>query len=470
MPCRQASPVDAECVPPQEALAAARAYHLGIPNFKTLLSLRFLTGIWALFLGVFYEEVCAWSAGLLLLAAALTQTAARIRPALWYQYRNSLLAVDALTGALCVWGLAGPTLIRAVFVWALPFVVVQLLLMLLVWPSHRMHPVCYPSFKRGGRDVAEPGPGAARAWRWRRASLAVTWSLAFSVFSLVVAMTGQRLMIYPGTLFKVRMPTEFPAELGLDIETVAFKTADNKQLSAFFMKPGAELELRIAQAAPAQPRLTMWIFYGNTGNMVHQMDLIVPMLQKAYPNLQFFIFSYRGYVTSDGRPHIAGLRNDMDAAIRYLRRRQEVDFARLVGYGHSIGGALVSDVLGRHPGILKGVILSNTFLSMEAMADTWRVPYLKPFISEPWDSRAALAKAAANGSLPPMLFMSSRNDRLIPAYHMDRLYEIAQTAPTAPAHMWVALESGTHNQWNDDELLIRSWRQFFTNIAHTRAR
>jgi fermentation-respiration switch protein FrsA (DUF1100 family) len=279
----------------------------------------------------------------------------------------------------------------------------------------------------------------------------------------MVATTGQRLMIYPGTLFKVRIPNEFPGHLDLDIELVSFFTADRKRLSALFMKPTAEAEKRIDASTP---RLTMWIFYGNTGNMIHQMECVVPLMQRAYPNLQFFIFSYRGYANSDGRPHISGLRQDIDAAVRYLHRRADVAKNRIVAYGHSIGGALVSDVLGRHPGVLKAVILSNTFLSMHRMADTWHMQILKPFISENWDSETALKKAVANKSLPPILFMTSRKDELIPAYHMDGLYNIAMKAPAvSPKHTRLVLPEGLHNYWNDPLQVHEHWTRFFVNAS-----
>lgn len=453
-----------------EPKSAATAYHLGIPNFKMFLSLRFALGVWALFLGAFYEEILGWSMGLLLLAVALVQTAARIRPSLWTRYRKSIVVVDLLSAALALLGCANASLVKGLFCFALPFVLVQLAVQMFVWPNPRVHPFCYPTFKKlncgtVSNDICAKSREnmAMPTWKWKKFPFFLVWTAVIGLFLLVVSVTGQRLMIYPGTLFKVRIPDDFPVHLGLDVELVSFFTADRKRLSALFMKPTQQAEKDFD--ASKKPRLTMWIFYGNTGNMVHQLDFVVPLMQKAYPNLQFFIFSYRGYANSDGRPHIAGLRKDIDAAVDYLRRRADVDKARIVSYGHSIGGALVSDVLGRHPGFLKSVILSNTFLSMRKMADTWRVSLLHPFISETWDSESAFKKAVRNGSLPPILFMSSEQDELIPAYHMRGLYEIARQAPVN--HTFLSLPRGLHNYWNDELGVHLHWVAFFANVANS---
>lgn len=451
-----------------EASAAATAYHLGIPNFKLFLCLRYLLGVWSLFLGLFYEEMFGWTSGLLLLASALAQTAARIRPSLWYQYRGSLMVVDAVVGCLSLLGLISATLVRGLYISILPFTIIQLVLQAVVWPNRQAHPHCFPTYRRRAcgsvstEMIVEKAELKRRRWTLKKAPYFCLWTLTFAAIILMIATTGQRLMIYPGTLFKVRIPEDFSQADGLDVELVSFFTRDQMRLSALFAKPTVEAERNMPEG---MPRMTMWIFYGNTGNMVHQVDCVVPLMRAAYPNLQFFIFSYRGYANSDGRPHIAGLRKDIDAAVRYLKRRPDVDLNRILAYGHSIGGALVSDVIGRHPGFLKRVILSNTFRSMHHMADTWHLLLLKPFITEPWDSEAAFARAVSNRSLPPILFMSSRQDGLIPPEHMDKLMEIADGNKHGVKHTKLLLPNGDHNNWGDKEARHRYWTEFFRKAA-----
>lgn len=466
---------DASPSTPEDDTLVKTAYHLGLPNFKTFLCLRFVLAVWTIFIGAFYAEAAGWAGGALMLAVALGLTVARIVPAAW-RYRVAFVAADAVVVGLGAYGfLVAQTLVRSIYLFMGLFVGAQLVIIATVYPSKRYHPFCFPTEKPGRIPAEEYRQQKARvglaeaelpAWQLRKAPFMAAWMAAFVAFVLMVTHTGQRLMIYPGTMFKVVIPPSIPEGLELTSELVKFKTADNLTLSAYFLKPNLAAAARHASSHPDLPRLTMWIFYGNTGNMVHQMEHIVPWLQAAYPNLQFFIFSYRGYVDSDGRPHIDGLRHDIDAAVKYLRGRPDVDPDRLVAYGHSIGGALVSDILGRHPGVLKGVILSNTFLSMMKMAEVWRVAWLKPLVTERWDSEAAFRRAVANGSLPPVLFMTSRQDELIPAEHMDGLYEIARgNAKARPGdYRKVEFKDGTHNYWNNEILCREEWGAFLRRL------
>lgn len=354
---------DASPSTPEDDTLVKTAYHLGLPNFKTFLCLRFVLAVWTIFIGAFYAEAAGWAGGALMLAVALGLTVARIVPAAW-RYRVAFVAADAVVVGLGAYGfLVAQTLVRSIYLFMGLFVGAQLVIIATVYPSKRYHPFCFPTEKPGRIPAEEYRQQKARvglaeaelpAWQLRKAPFMAAWMAAFVAFVLMVTHTGQRLMIYPGTMFKVVIPPSIPEGLELTSELVKFKTADNLTLSAYFLKPNLAAAARHTSSHPDLPRLTMWIFYGNTGNMVHQMEHIVPWLQAAYPNLQFFIFSYRGYVDSDGRPHIDGLRHDIDAAVKYLRGRPDVDPDRLVAYGHSIGGALVSDILGRHPGRAEG--------------------------------------------------------------------------------------------------------------------
>jgi len=404
------------------------------------------------------------------------QTAARIRPGLWARYRGSLIFIDGLVGSLALLGCCTQrTLIRLLYVFSLSFSIIQLLMQLLVWPHRQAHPHCFPTYRRKAcgsvsTDMLGTTEGELdeQSWALRKLPYFILWLLGYTAFLVMVCATGQRLMIYPGTLIKVRIPDDFSTVPGMDVELVSFFTRDRMRLSALFAKPTNEAQKNFP---PDMPRLTMWIFYGNTGNMVMQVDSVVPLMRAAYPNLQFFIFSYRGYANSDGRPHINGLRKDIDAAVRYLRGRADVEEGRVCGYGHSIGGALVADVVGRHPGFLKRVIISNTFKSMRSLAASWHLHPLMPFITDPWDSEQALRTAKQQGALPPMLFMSSRKDGLIPPSHMDSLSAIAFDTDTEDlqdipsVHTRLILPEGEHNNWADMRAVHAHWHSFFHALA-----
>lgn len=461
----------------EEITAAATAYNIGIPNFKLFLGLRYILAVWSLFVGWFYEEISAWLTGLVFLVTALIQTAARIKPTLWKKYRKSLLAMDIIGFVMSVIGCFMSSLIPSLYWFNVGFTSVQLGILLMIWPNRQVHPFCYPTFKKQqcgtmSTEMCSESKEESndKSWRMKKLPYLIVWTLTGLTLSLMILTTGQRLIVYPGTLIKVRIPPDIAdvKDLNMNAELISLITKDRKFISALFLKPKWEEADRIEAEHRGLPRITVWIFYGNAGNMVHQMECIVPRMLAAYPNLQFFIFSYRGYAKSDGRPHINGLRKDIDACVEYLRStkltREEQKY--LVGFGHSIGGALLSDLIGRHPGFLKAAIVSNTFMSMEKMSETWRIPYLWPICSERWDSAAALRKAVENRSLPPLLMMSSRKDGLIPPYHMDALGKIAQECPrTAKHHVFLKIPEGTHNDWDEQEVFLKEWRLFFAKVG-----
>ncbi len=53
-----------------------------------------------------------------------------------------------------------------------------------------------------------------------------------------------------------------------------------------------------------------------------------------------FVFDYRGYGASEGTPGLEGAQKDIDAAMRTLLARGDIDKDRIVVYGRSLGDAL----------------------------------------------------------------------------------------------------------------------------------
>ena len=58
--------------------------------------------------------------------------------------------------------------------------------------------------------------------------------------------------------------------------------------------------------------------------------------------VSFFIFDYRGYGQSSGRPSEDGLYQDARDALAYLQSRDDVNPERIVYYGKSLGAAVAS--------------------------------------------------------------------------------------------------------------------------------
>ena len=82
-----------------------------------------------------------------------------------------------------------------------------------------------------------------------------------------------------------------PAEAGLKYEDIFFNTGDGLRLNGWFV-------------ASENPRGTLLFCHGNAGNISHRVEII-----KIFNglNLNVFIFDYRGYGKSRGRPFENGL-------------------------------------------------------------------------------------------------------------------------------------------------------------------
>ncbi|MHC4424039.1 MAG: alpha/beta hydrolase, partial [Planctomycetota bacterium] len=99
-----------------------------------------------------------------------------------------------------------------------------------------------------------------------------------------------------------------PGELGLDFESVIFKSTDGLQLSGWYV--------------PAENAdLTVLFCHGNGGNMMHRLDSINILYGLG---LNCFIFDYRGYGSSQGKPSEEGTYMDVQAAYKWLTEEKKV--------------------------------------------------------------------------------------------------------------------------------------------------
>ena len=121
-----------------------------------------------------------------------------------------------------------------------------------------------------------------------------------------------------------------PPQFGLRFEEVRFDSEDGTRLHAWFL--------------PAAPpvRGTIIFFHGNAANISNHLVAVRWLPPAGYSVL---LFDYRGYGKSEGFPDRASAIADGAAAIRYVRKRPDVDARRLIVYGQSLGGALAMSAL-----------------------------------------------------------------------------------------------------------------------------
>ena len=142
------------------------------------------------------------------------------------------------------------------------------------------------------------------------------------------------------------------------------------------------------------------------------------------------VLDYRGYGKSAGSPSLAGAQLDVDAALRTLLERREVDPKRIVLFGQSLGGALALHYAARGPrrDALRAVIADSAFSDYRAIVReklagfflTWPFQWLPAFTVD--NDYSPLTLRSQSVSPLPLLLIHGQRDTIVPPEHSERLY------------------------------------------------
>jgi fermentation-respiration switch protein FrsA (DUF1100 family) len=130
-------------------------------------------------------------------------------------------------------------------------------------------------------------------------------------------------------------------------QNVWFRSADNTKLHGWYVPN------------PDARRLALYC-HGNGEHVADQANLVFRL--QSYLAATVFVFDYRGYGRSRGKPHERGCVADGMAAQRWLAEREGVNPSDIVLVGRSLGGA-VAVALAAEQGA-RALVLENTFSKM----------------------------------------------------------------------------------------------------------
>ncbi len=197
------------------------------------------------------------------------------------------------------------------------------------------------------------------------------------------------------------------ADLGRPFEDVFFRAADGTELNGWFF-PAAFNSGRKAVA--------VLVCHGNGGNISYRLELCEALLQTG---VNVFLFDYRGYGRSRGRPSEEGTYQDALAAHGWLEVKG-FPGRNIVAYGESLGGGVACELAVRVP--VAGLVLQSTFTSIPELGAE-----LLPWLPVRW---LAAIKYETRRKLPglrvPVLVMHSRGDELVNCRHADRNFSVAR--------------------------------------------
>ena len=229
--------------------------------------------------------------------------------------------------------------------------------------------------------------------------LARAFAIAY-LFVLLLMTFLERSMVYP-------VPPLGRADWsagGQEFEDVHFASADGTKLHGWFSEHD-------------EPKRAILYFHGNGEQVADNADLISLLADQL--DASVFLFDYRGYGKSDGKPAEKGIVADGLAAQRWLAERTGRGTDQIVLVGRSIGGG-VAVACAAELGA-EALVLQSTFARLTDTA-AHHLPWLpvRWLMQNRYDSLARIERYDG-----PLLASHGTADRVVPFEHGRRLFDAA---------------------------------------------
>jgi fermentation-respiration switch protein FrsA (DUF1100 family) len=220
--------------------------------------------------------------------------------------------------------------------------------------------------------------------------------------------------------------------LGLAYDTPTFPSLDGTRITGIFFK---------SQTQPVKG--TVVHLHGNGANITLQWGFSAWLVRQGF---NVFVLDYRGYGASQGKPSERGAVEDAIAALRYLRGRPDVDAARLVVLGQSLGGAVAVAAVAAAPEGVKALAVESAFSSYRAivrekLGEFWLTWPLQWPLSLLISDRYRPATQARYLPAIPLLVIHGTDDATVSYREGLRLYQAARQ----PKQLWT-IAGGDHVQ------------------------
>jgi len=224
-----------------------------------------------------------------------------------------------------------------------------------------------------------------------------------------------------------RVHYDTPTRLGLSFRSLSFASSDGTKLSGWFI-PANGYE------HPKDAKATVIHFHGNAQNMSAHWQFVSWLPRRGF---NLFVFDYRGYGESQGRPEPKGVFEDSNSALNYVRSLEDVDPERLILFGQSLGGANAIAVVGsgNRAGV-KAVAIEATFYSYSSIAND-KFSGAGFLVSDTYSAEKYVARIAPI----PLFLMHGTSDPVIPYAHSTKLFGKA-----GEPKILITVEGGAHTE------------------------
>ena len=227
---------------------------------------------------------------------------------------------------------------------------------------------------------------------------AIAAVLGYAVLVLALTVFQRNLMYHPDQ----SVPT--PGTYGVpEMTSERLMTPDGHPLLAWWREP-------MRSDAPV-----ILYFHGNAGTLDDRADKVRPYLDAGYGVM---LVTYRYNAGAGGRPSEDNLVTDARTALNALRDR-DIDAARIVAYGESLGTGLAVRLASEHR--FKAVVLEAPYSSITDVAASvyWYVP-VRWLLKDSFDSTARIADIGA-----PLLIVHGGLDNVIEPRFAQKLFGAA---------------------------------------------
>ena len=217
-----------------------------------------------------------------------------------------------------------------------------------------------------------------------------------------------------------------PSDWQLNYQEVWFETKDRIKLHGWFFP--------LSEGTPV-----ILFCHGNAGNMSHRLENIRILLQH---RLSVFIFDYRGYGRSEGKPSEIGLYRDGQAAYDHMVDALGIPPERIILFGRSLGAAVAVDLSLEKE--TKALIIESAFTSTRDMAKTlFLFKWIAPLLPTHFNNLEKITRVTV-----PKLIIHGEKDKIVPFSMGQTLFRAA----LQPKYFLPLRKAGHNNTWSMDEI------------------
>lgn len=242
-----------------------------------------------------------------------------------------------------------------------------------------------------------------------------------------------------------------PEQVGVEYKDIVIKSGNDTLLHGWHLPAVVDVKGSIV------------FFHGNGENISTHLATVYWLPEQGY---EVFLVDYRGYGLSKGDVDLAGSIADVDAAIQYALDNKNSDKG-LVVLGHSFGGSLglysvaVSDIKDDIAAVISiGAFSDYRQIVKDVLSRSWVTWIFQWPLSYTINNEYAPVDYVHRISPVPLLLMHSGDDEVVPYYHSESLFSLAQQPK------YLERLTGDHNhtfQYEENRVILLDYLTNFVN-------